>query len=232
MAEVGNFSASSRKGGRVVIHVAGRERHAEDHVDAGQGAERLEGLELPPPAALDAADAVVGGLVAVGRDGDDELLGAPAGARGDRFGGGDHLVGQVAVGREVEEEEVGAAVDHRVADVDEVLAQRDLAAREIDPQEAARAREEAADLVERELVARRHLPDVAGRAAVVAPEGDAEGELEGEVEAPEVRPESGLGEGGVGRETHAKPAYEKTSSSASTKFRRGAASAACCAYQS
>src|SRR5207249_6395086 len=47
MAEVGNFPARSRKGGRVVVHVAGRERHAVVYVDAGQGAEGLEGLELP-----------------------------------------------------------------------------------------------------------------------------------------------------------------------------------------
>src|SRR5207247_10234660 len=97
---------------------------------------------------------------------DDELRRAPAGARGDGFGGGGDLVGQGAVGREGEEEEVGAAVDHRVADVDEVPAQRDLAAREVDPQEAARAPEEALDLLQPELVARRHLPDVAGLAAV------------------------------------------------------------------
>src|SRR5439155_579518 len=109
VAEVGNFSAGSRKGGRVVVHVVGGERHAEDHVDAGQGTQRPEGLELAPPAALDAADAVVGGRVAVGRDGDDELLRTPALARAGGFGGGDHLVGQVAVGGEVGEEEVGAA---------------------------------------------------------------------------------------------------------------------------
>src|SRR5262249_1482311 len=160
------------------------------------------GLQLPPPAALDAADLVVRLLVAVGRDRDDDLLRLPPGTRRDRARRRDDLVRQVPVRREVEEEELRAPADHRVADVDEVLPERHLAAREVGPEEATRAVEEAADLVERQLVARLHLPDVARLAAVVAPERQAERQLEREVEAAEVGLQRGLRERCVGSESH------------------------------
>src|SRR5207245_11483906 len=122
-----------------------RESNPDHRLHPWDLAQAAEGPDLPPPAALDAADLVVHRLVAVGADRDDELLGAHA---HDLARGADDLVGQVAVGREVEEDEVLAVGDDRLADLDEVLAERDLAAREVDPQEAWRALEEAADLIQ------------------------------------------------------------------------------------
>src|SRR5262249_4596734 len=81
-------------------------------------------------------------------------------------------------------------------------AEPDLPAREIDPQEARRAMEEFADLVERELVARLHLPDVAGLALVVAPERDAERQLVGVRRPVDVRFEGARGERGIGGDAH------------------------------
>jgi hypothetical protein len=46
------------------------------------------------------------------------------------------LVGQIPVGREVEQEQVLARGRERLADVDEVLPEPDLAAGEIDPRKA------------------------------------------------------------------------------------------------
>src|SRR5439155_7298652 len=115
---------------------------------------------------------------------------------------GEHTVEQIAVGREVEEGEVGARFDDGLANLDEVLPQRRLAAREIDPEEPTRALEEAPDLLQGQLVARRELPDVAGLAAVVTPEGDRERELEGEGETADVRLERRPGERRVRGEPH------------------------------
>ena len=42
-----------------MVDVAGRERHPEHDVDAAHGAQLAERLDLPPPAALDAAILVV-----------------------------------------------------------------------------------------------------------------------------------------------------------------------------
>ena len=166
---------------------------------AGDLAQAAEGLDLAAPAARDAADLVVHRLVAVGGDRDYELRAAHA---ADLLRAGDDLVGEVAVGGEVEEDEVPAARQQGLADVDEVLAQPGLAAREVHPEEARRLPEEGADLVEPQLVARRHLPDVAGLAPIVAPERQAEGELVGMARPPEVRFEGAGGEGGVGRDAH------------------------------
>src|SRR5262249_40113029 len=123
----------------------------------------------------------------------DELLGT-IGVLHDRPCGGGDLVGQIPVGREVEKHQVRAILEHRRTHLWKVLPQGDFPAGEVDPEEPVRLREEAPDLVERELVARLHLPDVAGLALVVAPERDAEGEFEREIEAAHV------GLGGAARE--------------------------------
>jgi hypothetical protein len=130
---------------REVIDVLRRERHAEDDLHAGDLAQAAERLDLAAPAALDAADLVVHGLVAVGADRDDDLLRRHLPYLTRAL---DDLVREVAVGREVQEEEILAAGGERLADVDEVLAEPDLAPGEIDPQEARRAREELPDLLE------------------------------------------------------------------------------------
>src|SRR4029453_15066372 len=106
---------------------------------------------------------------------------------------------QIAVGGKMQQQQIGAAVEHGLADGRKVLAQRHLAAGEVDPEQTGRLPEEALDLVEPQLVARLHLPDVEGLAAVVAPEGDAERELEGKVEAAQV------GTGGSARERRIRP---------------------------
>ena len=120
VAEVGDLPLRGRERLREVVDVGARERHPEHRLHPADLAQPAEGLDLPPPAALDAADLVVHRLVAVGADRDDELLGAHA---HDLARGADDLVGQVAVGREVEEDEVLAVGDDRLADLDEVLAE-------------------------------------------------------------------------------------------------------------
>ena len=88
--------------------------------------------------------------------------------------------------REVEEEQVGAVVNDRLADVHEVFAQRHLTTGQVDPEEVARFPEEGLDLLKAHLVPRLHFPDVAGLALVVAPEGGCICELVREIEATEV----------------------------------------------
>ena len=98
----------------------------------------------------------------------------------------------------MEQEKILAVRENGFADVGEILAQRDLSTRNVDPAETVGALEKAADFVESELILRLHLPDVAGLATIVAPEGDAEGELEREVQSPYVRSRGPGGQLGIG----------------------------------
>ena len=182
-----------------LLEVERREGHAERGVDARDAPQLPEGLDLPAPAALDPADVVVDRLVAVGAH-RDEQPGRPQ--RRDAADRRDDPVGEVAVRREVEHQEIRRLRDDRRDDLDDVGPQEDLAAGEVDPGEAAVLPEKRLDLLERELPEGLLAPDAAGAAAVVAAVRDREGQLVGEGGPPEVRGGDPAGELDVRTDPH------------------------------
>ncbi len=117
-----------------MINVHLRQSHSQNHFDPWNLTEAPKGLHLTLPPAINPTNFVVGGLVTVRGNRDDQFLRTSLHDLARVF---DDLVREVAIGRIVEQQEIRALVDHSVRDLDKILAQRDLPARKIHPEEVS-----------------------------------------------------------------------------------------------
>jgi len=145
--------------------IKGRDGHAQDGLHPGNFAQAFEGLDLPPPAAGDAADLIVYRLIAVQTDRQDKFFRLPL---DDFTDSGNDDLGQIAVGREMQEQEIRAGGKDDLDDFQKILAQKNFSTGQIDPGKIRGLFEQEFDLSRREFILRGFPPDIAGLAAVIA----------------------------------------------------------------